>query len=322
MTYNYFKEFQRMMNMINQMHHVSAITKDIQYNNHFFTKILGLRRVKKTVNQDDTSMYHLFYADKIGSIGTDMTFFEIKNSQPVRYGTNAITMTIFRVQSIEALQFFEDRFNSFNIRHEGISKYSGKDALKFYDVENQRMMLIVDPVEEDVVPFGNNGEIVEKYRITSIHGVEVTVQYQVAFTETLKLLGGIVDEDFKNQDDTVIKIGDDRIYVKENRSPMIEQQGYGSVHHFAVNVDSLSELKELENLLNDEHYVNSGIVDRHYFTSLYINIPGNIIVELAVHTNGFTVDEPIETLGKKLSLPPFLEENRDFIELYLKDIEV
>lgn len=307
--------------MINQMHHVSAITKDIQYNNHFFTKILGLRRVKKTVNQDDTSMYHLFYADNIGSIGTDMTFFEIKNSKPVRYGTNAITMTIFRVPSLEALQFFEERFNSFNIRHEGISKYNDKDALKFYDVENQRMMLIVDPVEEDTAPFGNNGEIDEKYRITSIHGVEVTVQYQVAFTEALKLLGGVVDKNYKNQDDTVINIGNDRIYVKENRSPMMEQQGYGSAHHFAVNVDRLDELKELENLLNDEHYVNSGIVDRHYFTSLYINVPGNIVVELAVHTNGFTVDEPIETLGEKLSLPPFLEENRDFIELYLQAIE-
>ena len=151
--------------------------------------------------------------------------------------------------------------------------------------------------------------------------MEVTVQYQEAFTEALKLLGGIVDEDFKNQDDTVIKTGHDRIYVKENRSPMMEQQGYGSVHHLAVNVDSLDELKELENLLNDEHYVNSGIVDRHYFTSLYINVPGNIVVELAVHTNGFTVDEPIETLGEKLSLPPTLEENRDFIELYLQNIE-
>src|SRR5699024_7416208 len=116
-----------MMNIINQIHHESAITKDIQYNNHFLTKIIGLRRVKKTVNQDDTSMYHLFYADNIGSIGTDMTFFEIKNSKPVRHGTNAITMTIFRVPSLEALHFFEDRFNSFNVRHYVIFIFDGKE---------------------------------------------------------------------------------------------------------------------------------------------------------------------------------------------------
>src|SRR5699024_12288074 len=109
-----------MMNMINQMHHVSAITKDIQYNNHFFTKILGLRRVKKTVNQADTSMYHLFYADNKGSIGTDMTFFEIKNSRPVRYGTNAISKSIFRIPLLEALHFFECRINSFIVTPYGI----------------------------------------------------------------------------------------------------------------------------------------------------------------------------------------------------------
>src|SRR5699024_8140206 len=230
-------------------------------------------------------------------------------------------MTIFRVPSLEALHFFEDCFNSFNVRHEGISKYDGKEALKFYDIENQRMMLIVNPVEEDTAPFGNNGEINEKYRITSIHGVEVTVQYQVAFTEALKLLGGVVDKDYKNQDDTVIKIGHDRIYVKENRSPMMEQQGYGSVHNFAVNVDSIDELKELENVLNDEHYVNAIIVDCHYLTSHYVNVPVNIVVEVAVHTHAYTVDESVETLGEKISLPPFLEENSDFIELYFQAIE-
>src|SRR5699024_12328880 len=101
-----------------------------------------------------------------------------------------------------------------------------------HSIPTRRSSDLVDPVEEDTAPFGNNDEIDEKYRITSIHGVEVTVQYQVAFTEALKLLGGVVDKDYKNQDDTVINIGNDRIYVKENRSPMMEQQGYGSVHHF------------------------------------------------------------------------------------------
>lgn len=298
------------------IHHVSAITRNIQHNYYFMTKILGLRLVKKTVNQDDTSMYHLFYADYKGSPGTDMTFFEIKGIDHYAAGTNAITKTIFRVKTNEALNYWIDRFDEYKVEHGDIIEYYGKNALEFTDDEEQRMMLIVDPVLEAVEPFGNNGEIDEAYRITSLHGVEVTVQYAQPFVEFMELLGGK-----SNGKTDVVAFINDFVYVKELRQTFVEKQGYGSVHHFALQVEDEDALNAMLDRVKKERYANSGIVDRYYFKALYVASPNNITVEISTNGPGFTSDEDLETLGQRLSLPPFLEEDRTFIELYLKPID-
>lgn len=298
------------------IHHVSAITRNIQHNYYFMTQILGLRLVKKTVNQDDTSMYHLFYADYKGSPGTDMTFFEIKGTDKHTPGTNAISKTIFRVKSNEALNYWLDRFDEFKVEHGEIIEYYRKPALEFYDDEAQRMMLIVDPIEEDVAPFGNNGEIADEYRITSLHGVEVTVQYAQPFVDFMQLLGGK-----HNSKLDVVQFGNDCVYVNEIRQNFVEKQGYGSVHHFAMQVEDEAALQQILELVKEERYPNSGIVDRYYFKVLYVAAPNHITVEIATNGPGFTSDEDLESLGEKLALPPFLEEDRVFIELYLKPVK-
>lgn len=298
------------------IHHVSAVTRNIQQNYYFMTQILGLRLVKKTVNQDDTSMYHLFYADYKGSPGTDMTFFEIKGSDKNTPGTNSISKTIFRVKSEEALEFWKARFDKFEVQRGEIIEYYGKLALEFFDDEDQRLMLIVDPVEEEVIPFGNNGEIEEASRITSLHGVEVTVQYSMPFIQFMEFLGG------KNKKNTeIVDFGHDKVYIKELRQTFIEQQGYGGVHHFALQVEDEATLEKVLDRVREEKYTNSGIVDRYYFKSLYIASPNNITVEIATNGPGFATDEPLESLGENLALPPFLEEDRVFIELYLKPVD-
>ena len=298
------------------IHHVSAITKDIIENHDFFTKILGHRLVKKTVNQDDPSMYHLFYSDYKGRPGTDVTFFEIGLAPKYTAGTNSISRTILRVPSTEAISFFRERFKEYGVYHEGVIEYFGHTCMKFSDSEDQRFALLVDPDYQDSEPNKHEG-IPEEFAITGIYGVELTVQYLKPMVLFLQMLGGTFDGDIDTDTEAKVLFGDDVVFVVESRTTNIEKQGYGSVHHFSLRVKDETALKNILDKVNEEKYRSSGIVDRHYFKALYITAPGNITVEVSTDGPGFTVDEQLETLGESLSLPPKLQEERDFIEMRL-----
>lgn len=302
------------------LHHVSAITKEVLDNHDFYTKLLGLRLVKKTVNQDEPSMYHLFYADYKGTPGTDITFFEISQSSKYQPGTNSISRTVFRVPSMEALEYFKGRFQEKGVYTEGIIERFGYTYMNFSDYENQRLALIVDSEYDESQPFTGAG-IPEEFAITGIKAVEVTVQYLKPMVLFLEMLGGKVNGEW--DDETVeveVKFGLDSVFVIENRSSQIEKEGFGSVHHFALKVRDEEELKNVLDIVNAEKWRNSGIVDRFYFKAIYIKAAGNITVEISTEAPGFTVDERLEALGESLSLPPDLEKDRDFIELYMTPI--
>lgn len=301
----------------NGMHHVSAITKEALDNHDFYTKTLGLRLVKKTVNQDDSSMYHLFYADYKGTPGTDMTFFEIVNSAQYRKGTNGITRTFFRVPSKAALDFFKARFAELEVYHEGVVERFGKTMMNFEDDEKHRMALVVDDALEDIQP-NKVDDIPAEFALHGILAVEVTVQHKKPFIGLIELVGGeLVSED---DEEAVVQIGNEFVYVVEARHSSVEKSGYGSVHHFALNVETDEDLEEIRRLAHEERWPNSGIKDRHWFKALYISGPGNILVEISTRGPGFQIDEPLETLGESLVLPPKLEENRDYLEMFLKPI--
>lgn len=298
------------------IHHVSAITKEVLDNHDFYTQVLGLRLVKKTVNQDDTGMYHLFYADYKGTPGTDITFFEIGRSSKFQPGTNSISRTVFRVPSLEALEYFKGRLREKGAYTEGIIGRFGYTYMNFSDLENQRLALIVDEEYDESEPFAGGG-IPPEYAITGIKAVEVTVQYLKPMVLFLKMLGGQVADEWSDESEEVeVRFGSDSIFVIEDRASMIEKEGYGSVHHFAMRVADEAELEKVLEAVNAEKWQNSGIVDRFYFKAVYIKSVGNITVEIATDTPGFTVDERLEALGESLSLPPELEKERDFIELY------
>lgn len=299
------------------IHHVSAITKDIIENHDFFTQLLGHRLVKKTVNQDDPSMYHLFYSDYKGTPGTDVTFFEIGMAPKFTPGTNSISRTILRVPSVEAIDYFKARMDEQGVYHEGVIDYFGETLMNFSDKEGQRFALVVDKKYDASQPFAGNGEIPLEYAITSIFGVELTVQYLKPMVLFLKMLGGTYDGDIDNDTKARVCFGDDSVFVVESRTNIIEKEGYGSVHHFSLRVADEAALRDIEALVNEDKWRNSGIVDRHYFKALYINAVGNITVEISTDVPGFTIDEPLETLGENLTLPPFLENDRDFIEMRL-----
>lgn len=298
------------------IHHVSAITKNIIENHDFFTKILGHRLVKKTVNQDDSSMYHLFYSDYKGTPGTDVTFFEIGLAPKYTPGTNSISRTILRVPSKEALQYFRDHFDEKGVYHEGIIDYFGETLMKFSDEESQRFALVVDDNENNAVPHTDN-DIPEAYAIRGVYGVELTVQYLKPMVEFLTMLGGKYEGDIDQDTEARVDFGDDAVFIFESRTTNVEKEGYGSVHHFSLRVKDEADLEEIYKKIKADKWLSSGVVNRHYFKALYINAPGNITVEISTDGPGFTVDEPLETLGEKLSLPPFLEDDRDFIEMRL-----
>ena len=298
------------------IHHVSAITKNIIENHDFFTKTLGHRLVKKTVNQDDPSMYHLFYSDYKGTPGTDVTFFEIGLAPKYTPGTNSISRTLLRVPSKEALQYFRDRFDEKGVYHEGIIDYFGETLMKFSDEESQRFALVVDDSENNAVPHIDN-DIPEAYAIRGIYGVELTVQYLKPMVEFLTMLGGKYEGDIDQDSEARVDFGDDTVFIFESRTTNVEKEGYGSVHHFSLRVKDEADLEEIYKKIKADKWLSSGVVNRHYFKALYINAPGNITVEISTDGPGFTIDEPLETLGEKLALPPFLEDDRDFIEMRL-----
>ena len=299
------------------IHHVSAITKDIIENHDFFTQFLGHRLVKKTVNQDSPDMYHLFYSDYKGTPGTDVTFFEIGMAPKYTPGTNSISRTILRVPSIEAIEYFRTRMKEQGVYHEGIIDYFGETIMKFSDEEGQRFALLADSKYSDSEPYAGGGSIPLEYAVTGIFGVEITVQYLKPMVEFLQMLGGEYDGDINNAEQARVRFGSDSVFVVESRTTNVEKQGYGSVHHFSLRVKNEAGLQEIQERVNRDKWRNSDIVDRHYFKALYINAVGNITVEISTDTPGFTVDEPLETLGENLSLPPFLEQDRDFIEMRL-----
>jgi len=301
------------------------LTKNGKQNNHFYTKILGLRRVKKTVNQDSPSMYHLFYGDLTGAAGTELTFFEMPVAGRTVRGTNAITRIGLLVPSYESLLYWQERFQQLSVEHSDITTYAGKDALFFEDHEGLRMVLLNQHGQETPTqwqPWDDN-EIPEEHRILGMGTVEITVRY---LQRTVNLLQDLFHYTVvaENDQGTVLQsiegevLGE--ILVKELEGPS-EKPGKGSIHHLALRVATVEELQAWDLKIKEHGLNSSGIVDRYYFQSLYFRDRNGILFEMATDGPGFTVDATVEELGKELDLPPFLEEERADIEAILEPLE-
>ncbi|MFE8699418.1 ring-cleaving dioxygenase [Cytobacillus sp. FJAT-54145] len=319
-----------MLKPIKGQHHVSAITADAKRNYDFYTKTLGLRLVKKTVNQDDTSVYHLFYADERGNPGTDLTFFEIPRAGQTRYGTNSISTTSLRVPNDEALQYWKKRFEENGVEHEDILTHSGRATLAFKDFEGQRLMLVSDEHNEGVAggtPWDKSPVPVE-HAIIGLGPVMLTV---AKLDNTAKILTHVLGfrekRTYKNGDHelVVFETGEGgtgaEIHVEERPDLPVERPGRGSVHHVAFRVESQEELNKWVDYLKELRIPNSGFVERYYFKSLYFREPNGILYELATDGPGFEGDEPFEHLGEGLALPPYFESQRESIEAKLKPLD-
>lgn len=312
------------------IHHVTAVTSDVKTNLKFYTSTLGLRLVKKTVNQDDVSAYHMFYADKLGSPGTDMTFFDWPQAGPDHRGTDSIVNTMFRVNGRAALEYWVARFDESGVKHHPIEQFAGRDVLRFEDPEGQRLTL----VDDGGAPF--DGEVWDAAGVPAAHairgffGVALSIPYLWQIQEILtRLLSWEIVGVHPSPDNADEKV---TIFAMDGGGPgkevhVIEQPrtqpawtGAGGVHHVAFRLRDDAEQAAWFQLLGRVGMPNSGLVDRYYFRSLYFRISNGILFELATDEPGFTVDEPLETLGEGLALPPFLEPRRAAIEAGLKPI--
>lgn len=306
-------------------HHVSMLTKHAPSNNHFYQNVLGLRRVKKTVNQDDPSMYHLFYGDLTGSAGTELSFFEMPMVGKTVRGTNAITRIGLLVPSQESLTFWKKRFEQLNVHHGEITRYAGRDALHFEDSEGLRMILINNNGEEIPSNWSAWGESVieEKHRILGIGTVEITVRSLDKIASLLTDTFGYTEVSRSEQEaiyQSVPGKSFGEIVIKQEEGTP-EKPGRGSVHHLAIRVNNDEELQYWDDTVRKRGFRSTGIVDRFYFKSLYFRESNGILFEIATDGPGFTADSTVEELGKALDLPPFLEERRAEIEAKLTPID-
>jgi glyoxalase family protein len=285
--------------------------------------------VKKSVNQDDVSAYHLFYADKLGTPGTDMTFFDWPQTGPNRRGTDSISNTMFRVNGRAALDYWAARFDELNIKREEIITFADRDILRFEDLEGQRLTLVDDqgaPFEGEV---WLGAGIPEEYAVRGFYGVELSTP---SLKSLAPILTSILDwqessRHTNTQGETVVIYTMDsggpgkKVHVVEQPGMRVGMLGAGGVHHVAYRVKDDDEQQYWRKRLLNSGLGVSPFIDRYYFRSIYFRVSNNILFEIATDGPGFAADEPLESLGEKLALPPFLEPHRAQIEAGLKPIE-
>jgi glyoxalase family protein len=301
-------------------HHLTAVTADAQRNHHFYTSVLGLRLVKKTVNQDDVSAYHLFYADGKGNPGTDITFFDWPTG-PEQRGTHSICRTGLRIKGENAFAWWAEHFRKFDVKFKQPMMRAGRLTMDFEDFEGQRLCLVNDESNTGFAVW-DKSTVPAEHQIQGLGPITLSVPDIAATDAVLTSVMGMTL--LKNDDSLqVYKMNADgpvsELHVKVE--PLLPQarQGSGSVHHVAFNIP-YADYSAWANRLKELHVPNSGPVDRFWFKSLYFREPNGILFEIATDAPGFAADEPMENLGETLSLPPFLEGRRMQIEAGLKKL--
>jgi glyoxalase family protein len=309
------------------IHHVTAITSSAEKNYEWFTNVLGMRLVKKTVNQDDVHTYHLFFADDKGNPGTDMTFFDFPNIPKGSKGTNDISRTSFRVPNDRALDYWVKRFDHFDVKHSGIKEQFGVKVIQFEDFDEQQYQLVSDEKDTGVAPGTpwKNGPVPEEFGIYGLGPILIRVSSVDRMAETLEKvmdMKKIAHEGSLH----LFEMGEGgngaRVILEASTILPPARQGYGSVHHVAFRVEDKEALDFWTDRLTQHGLANSGFVDRFYFKSLYARAYPGVLFEWATDGPGF-IDhqESYEELGEKLALPPAFEAHREQIESIVRPID-
>jgi glyoxalase family protein len=292
------------------IHHITAITADARRNVDFYARVLGLRLVKKTVNQDQPSVYHLFYADEKGSPGSDLTFFEFPGAPIGRAGAGMVHRIIWRVGSAEALQFWVERLAEADYESE-----SADGRLRFADFEGlTHELVVVETPDEPLI--ADHPEVPREMALQGFHAVR-------AYTEDPERSRSLFEEalGFEPVDDGWEVRGSQRgsFYAYDEGPEAVGLQGAGTVHHVAWASEMDDHLPWRERVI-EGGASPTPVIDRFWFRSIYFREPSGVLFEIATLGPGFGVDEDPEHLGEKLVLPPFLEDRREEIEAELTPI--
>ena len=310
------------------IHHLTAVSADAPGNKAFYTGTLGMRLVKKTVNQDDVSAYHLFYADGVAAPGSDLTFFDWPVRREKR-GTHSIVRTGLRVSGDKTLDWWKQRFAEKGVTHEPIVTRDGRATLDFEDPEGQRLSLVDDGGAGDAHPWEKSA-VPAEHQIRGLGPITLSVP-DLRPTDAIltRLMNTRPVRTYANaanggREVHVYEMGEggaaSELHVAVEPGLPIAEQGAGAVHHVAFRTPDEAQYDAWAERLNALRIPNSGKVDRFYFRSLYFREPNGILFEIATDGPGFATDEPMETLGERLALPPFLEGQRASIERGLKPL--
>ncbi len=312
------------------IHHLTAISADIRGNHRFYTQVLGLRLVKRSVNQDDVSAYHLFYADAQGSPGTDITFFDWPMPRE-RRGTHAVVRTCMRVHGQATLQWWEEWLREHEVATSPIEEIDGRATLAFEDPEGQRLALVDDQGHSPRGVVWDRSPVPAEHQVRGLGPIMMSVPVisdtELVLTQVMNMRRA---RDYAQGDDArrqvhVFEMNEGgahaELHVVAQPDLPVTRQGAGGVHHVAFRTPDEDEYHAWYDRLNSAGIPNSGEIDRYWFRSLYFREPNGVLFEIATDGPGFAVDEDPATLGEKVVLPPFLEAHRAHIVAQLKPID-
>ena len=298
------------------LHHVTAICADAQGNVDFYAGLLGLRLVKKTVNFDAPDVYHLYYGDEQGTPGSIMTFFEFPGARAGRAGAGMVHTVCFRVGSTGALDFWERRLGD-----EGVRVDRGGRVLRFTDPEGLGLALMVNEDVTDAPLAAAATSVPAEHAIQGFHGVRAYANDTRTTEPILAALG--MEADFGAPGRWVARGAERQGQLKWDEAPAAAGiEGAGTVHHVAWSVADDAELESFRERVRAAGARPTPIIDRQYFHSVYFRVPTGVLFELASRDIGFAVDEPAESLGQALKLPPQHESRRSELERTLTPLRV
>ena len=317
------------------LHHITAVTGDAPRNVAFYTQVLGMRLVKKTVNQDDVSAYHLFYGDSLGHAGTELTFFDWPDAGSNRAGTGTIAAIALRAPSAASLTRWAQRLDAHGVSHDAIEERAGRATLAFADPEGQHLELVAPAPGEESTPGGEpwaGSPIPAEDQIRGLHAARLNVARLEPTVRVLTEAMGfrpaghyeLADEAGTTRTVHIFHTGagglGTEVQVVERPDLTRGRVGIGGVHHVAFRTPDDAQQLDWRARIVDSGLAPTPVIDRFYFHSVYFREPGGVLFEIATDGPGFATDEDPAHLGEKLALPPFLEPYRTEIEANLRPI--
>lgn len=310
------------------IHHVTCVAGNPQQNIDFWAETLGLRLVKRSINQDDPTTYHFFFADAVGTPGTSMTFFPWEDIADGKIGSGQVSRTAFRVPE-GSLDYWENRFEDRGVEHDERTERFGETVLPFRDPDGLPVELVATAIPDDDPTSPWTEFVPEKAAIRGFHSVTLWVADP---TPTQNLLVKMGLEKVATQQAAGDTPGDERTRFSADGPvgkhvdvlPTIEggRQGHGTVHHVAFQTPTDEDQTDIRERAQSDGLRPTAQIDRHWFRSVYFREHGGILFELATNGPGYDSDEPIEELGERLVLPGEFSDRREQIEAELTNISI
>lgn len=303
---------------LNGLHHITAIASDPRKNVEFYTRVLGLRFVKKSVNQDDPGTYHLYYGDYTGSPGTILTFFPWSGLRRGRPGTGQAYATGYSIPAT-AVAYWTKRLSDLGVTTEPVSDRLGDKVITLFDPDGLRLELIAT-AEVDAREPAPSDDVPREHAIRGFHSSTIGL---ISADETARVLTATMGyretatEGHRTR--YTVGAGGPGTYVDLLTDPNLPRglNGAGTIHHVAFSTGTDASQDEAHREIEASGLHVSPVIDRAYFKSIYYREPGGVLFEIATDEPGFAIDEPVETLGQRLGLPPRLEPYREQIEAAL-----